>query len=1296
METEHAIAERTPAASDGRIDNPYVGPRPLQTSDTIYGRARELHELGDLLIAERIVLLHSPSGAGKTSLVNAGLVKRFREQERFRVLPPLRVNLADTRRVQDHPNRYVRSVAECLLADLTDEQCKTLVASAMPCLSDYLRQRPRRAEDGPIDSRFELLIFDQFEEICTLDPTDTQAKEAFFAELGEALRDRNRWALFVIREDHLAEVDAFSHLLPTAFATRFRLNLLTVDQARQAIEEPAKAAGRPFCPERVRQLADDLAMVTVLSPAGPVEAVGRSVEPVQLQVVCRRLWQSHGDGAPAAAQSIGTGAVDDALADFYDEVLERVAHEQAEESPRDRERRIRNWLERQLIVKPGIRNLIMRGYQSTEELPDDCIGALVSEHLLRADRRGGRDWIEITHDRMIAPIIASNERWRKRHLQLYQLRADLWNRNNRSADMLLSQGDYETALRWQNEHPGKPGDVEKAFLDASGAALAQRAALAENERRMRLLRRASVSFLILVILMLGCGGTFLWYMGQRARIEKLNGEALLPQGQYKVTLEKAVEAYDVWRMINSRIARGVKSLLHWGRHPTADALLRDIRAAMLAGLVSVPPVQMYPGSRGKSEAAAGGNMAPECSASGPAAVRQIAFDPARKLLAAACADGTVALWNLDHPDQRLDRLKAGEQAWSVAFNADGTLLAVGSNDGVRVWRIDRDWAGAGTPARSVLPLRARAMAVAFNDDNLLAVAQDSGDVSVRDAERQDLPSRAEFRNAGKGVGVLTSITFMRNGKLAFAGWSGNIWVWPWRKKGGGSVAPGKTAVLNFFADGPVYLDRQRHRSGIADLAYHAETDQLAAAGWLGKKADGSNADGHSHIAVWSHASTAPRLADREGREGRELVSHALAFSPDGRTLAYSGGESRVLSFMASPALPSAGGPAPAAPVRFQERLFSVAFSPYPSDHGNWVAVGDGERIAMLDLQRSGPVAARALPLKEPFDAHAGQYHAAMADDGSVVAVAAGTKLAVSRQVGRIGDYAEVRPVPTGMGELSALAIAPHGELIAAAGFGADPVMLFDRRGQGKGQIRLDQLCQGAGTSPSGMQMVFRPHDDAVRLAIASGKSLCVVGLGNPADIRAAAPFRDTAEADIRALAYSDDGTRLAALEGDNIIRVHEAGGGSNKFTAPVTRVTTLTFTPDRRYLAFGTNDADIWILDLQTGRRKRLDQLHDTGIKSIRFGGDAGDKFMVSADIDGRIMMWRRAGDSASIGYNRLGRLLPTKGSHISMALSDNGELLLVGGDTPRVFDLRMSTLLALACKNVERDKHPTCRDVPP
>src|SRR5512139_1071945 len=72
--------------------NPYVGPRAFQTGEKLYGRDSEVQQLLDLLIAERIVLLYSPSGAGKSSLVQAGLIPCLRD-EGFRVLPVTRVNL---------------------------------------------------------------------------------------------------------------------------------------------------------------------------------------------------------------------------------------------------------------------------------------------------------------------------------------------------------------------------------------------------------------------------------------------------------------------------------------------------------------------------------------------------------------------------------------------------------------------------------------------------------------------------------------------------------------------------------------------------------------------------------------------------------------------------------------------------------------------------------------------------------------------------------------------------------------------------------------------------------------------------------------------------------------------------------------------------------------------------------------------------------------------------------------------------------------------------------------------------
>src|SRR5258707_14250569 len=71
------------------IANPYVGPQPMRKGDAIYGRDREISELRHFLVAERIVLLYSPSGAGKSSLIQAGLIPKLTDH--FEIWGPTRV-----------------------------------------------------------------------------------------------------------------------------------------------------------------------------------------------------------------------------------------------------------------------------------------------------------------------------------------------------------------------------------------------------------------------------------------------------------------------------------------------------------------------------------------------------------------------------------------------------------------------------------------------------------------------------------------------------------------------------------------------------------------------------------------------------------------------------------------------------------------------------------------------------------------------------------------------------------------------------------------------------------------------------------------------------------------------------------------------------------------------------------------------------------------------------------------------------------------------------------------------------
>ena len=216
------------ALIESPLADPYIGPRPFGPHDRLYGRERETERLRDLLIAERIVLLYSPSGAGKTSLINASLIPAM-QAETFDILPPLRVSRGlppGIGALDPPPNRYVLGLLLSLAEDDTDVD--TL---ARTTLSQYLLIREQRMKVA----RNTVLIFDQFEEVLTLDAFDVAAKRELFQQIGAALRNPSYWALFSMREEYAPALEPYLRPIPTRLSTRFRLDLLTREQAGAAI-----------------------------------------------------------------------------------------------------------------------------------------------------------------------------------------------------------------------------------------------------------------------------------------------------------------------------------------------------------------------------------------------------------------------------------------------------------------------------------------------------------------------------------------------------------------------------------------------------------------------------------------------------------------------------------------------------------------------------------------------------------------------------------------------------------------------------------------------------------------------------------------------------------------------------------------------------------------------------------------------------------------------------------------------------------------------------------------------------
>jgi hypothetical protein len=424
-----------------RSFNPYVGPRPFQPDETLYGRDREKRELTNLLIAQRIVLLHAPSGAGKTSLIQAGVAPRLLD-EGFAPTPALRVKTRapNNRAVRNH---YVYSVAYYLLGN--ERSTKEL---AKMQFKDIIEAAAERApEETPV------LVLDQFEDILILDPTDHVNQREFFRQLGDALDRTGAWALFSIREDFMGGLERYARYVPGHLAARFRLDYLERDAARVAIQKPAQendVENVEFPDRAARRLVERLATMKVQRPGEREDVVPTPyVHPFQLQVVCQNLWrtvrkQHEAEKRPFESiklRDVNRADIKGAMRNYYRGVVQAVARKTGAD-----EGDIRDWFQRELITPQRYRRQTITGPSSRDVDPALVARELERLYLVRSDTRIESTWYELSHDRLVDAVIADNEAWRLPRLAPWRVAAREWLRT-KDPDQLLRGWDLEAARR---------------------------------------------------------------------------------------------------------------------------------------------------------------------------------------------------------------------------------------------------------------------------------------------------------------------------------------------------------------------------------------------------------------------------------------------------------------------------------------------------------------------------------------------------------------------------------------------------------------------------------------------------------------------------------------------------------------------------------------------------------------------------------------------------------------------------------------------------------------------------------
>lgn len=407
------------AAADQK---PYVGPRPFgrDEKDLFFGRDREARDLCSLVVAHPIVLLYAASGAGKSSLLNAGLIPLL-EARGYEVLPPARVSGRIPRAIKTSEvnNVYVFNVLSSWAGPSVDP--RDLVKAD---IASFLAGLPDRT-DAAGERVLRVVLLDQFEELFTFAPERWQERAALIRQLAEALeRDPLLRLVLVMRREFVAQLETYAPLLPQGLRTRFPLDRLGPKAAQEAIEGPLARTDRKIEPEASQRLVEELRTITVRGAGGEdVETIDPSIEPVGLQVACAKLWDDlPPDVHTITAAHIETyGDVDKALKRFYEDALTAAATKTGVSKDR-----LRLWVDRYLITPGGTRGMVYRGPESTgrEEraIPNAAVDVLEEKHLIRAEvRAGGERWYELTHDRFVVPIRDSNRVW-KEHYERRQRR----------------------------------------------------------------------------------------------------------------------------------------------------------------------------------------------------------------------------------------------------------------------------------------------------------------------------------------------------------------------------------------------------------------------------------------------------------------------------------------------------------------------------------------------------------------------------------------------------------------------------------------------------------------------------------------------------------------------------------------------------------------------------------------------------------------------------------------------------------------------------------------------------------
>jgi WD40 repeat protein len=163
---------------------------------------------------------------------------------------------------------------------------------------------------------------------------------------------------------------------------------------------------------------------------------------------------------------------------------------------------------------------------------------------------------------------------------------------------------------------------------------------------------------------------------------------------------------------------------------------------------------------------------------------------------------------------------------------------------------------------------------------------------------------------------------------------------------------------------------------------------------------------------------------------------------------------------------------------------------------------------------------------------------------------------------------------------------------------------------------------------------------------------------------------------LRSVAWSPDGRWIASGDNDGVIILNDPDTGQPLTTLGAVQgeANALAFSPDGALLAVGTSHGVVALWELDSGLIDASWGAHQGGVLDVAFSPDGS--VLITAGGDGVLRLWNVAGLSGVVGSAAAAQRLATLAGHgepvRSVAISADGATLVSGGGDARVLVWRV------------------------